>query len=97
MEHRRLGHNGPEVSIIGLGCNQLGLDGTAAGRRADLRLLERAVELGINHFDSAESYTHGDSERVLGMFRRHHPDILIATKVGFLYRPENLIQRWQRP
>ena len=93
MEHRQLGHNGPDVSIIGLGCNQLGLDATAAGRRADHRLLERAIELGINHFDTADSYTHGDSERVLGEFRRRHPDVLVATKVGYLYRPTSPIQR----
>ena len=97
MEHRQLGHNGPNVSIIGLGCNQLGLDATAAGRRTDHRLLERAIELGINHFDTADSYTHGDSERVLGEFRRRHPDVLVATKVGYLYRPTSPIQRLASP
>lgn len=93
MEHRPLGKDGPGVSVIGLGCNQLGLDGSAQGRRSDRKLLDRAVELGINHFDTADSYTHGDSERVLGAFRRDNPGILVATKVGFLYRPQNPVQR----
>ena len=93
MEHRSLGKDGPNVSVVGLGCNQLGLDGSAKGRRADRELLERALELGINHFDTADSYTHGDSERVLGALRRDHPDILVATKVGFLYRAGNPVQR----
>ena len=97
MKHRQLGDNGPNVSVIGLGCNQLGLDATAPGRRADHRLLERAIELGINHFDTADSYTHGDSERVLGEFRRRHPDVLVASKVGFLYRPTNPVQRLLSP
>lgn len=93
MELRPLGHGGPSISVVGLGCNQLGLDGTAAGRRIDQRLLERAVELGINHFDSADSYTHGDSERVLGLFRRRNQNIFVGTKVGFLYRAKNPVQR----
>jgi aryl-alcohol dehydrogenase-like predicted oxidoreductase len=97
MEHRQLGHNGPNVSVIGLGCNQLGLDATAPGRKADHRLLERALELGINHFDTADSYTHGDSERILGEFRRRHPEVLVATKVGFFYRPTNPVQRLLSP
>ena len=97
MEQRQLGNNGPRLSVIGLGCNQLGLDATASGRRADHRLLERAIELGINHFDTADSYTHGDSERVLGEFRRHHPEILVATKVGYLYRPTNPLKRLFSP
>lgn len=51
-------------------------------RKIHLELLESAWELGINHFDTAPIYAHGQSETILGEFLKSHPDAKINTKVG---------------
>jgi voltage-dependent potassium channel beta subunit len=64
MEYRRLGRSGLQVSVLGFGSwvsfgQQLDVD------RA-LACLDAAYEGGINFFDNAESYAHGESERIMG-------------------------------
>src|SRR6266568_5473896 len=65
-ERRRLGKAGPEVSAIGLGCMSLsGVYGTSDDE-AGIRLIRRAVELGVDHFDSSDMYGWGQNEELLG-------------------------------
>src|SRR5207245_856801 len=82
-ERRRLGKAGPEVSAIGLGCMSLsGVYGTSHDE-AGVRLIHRAIELGVDHFDSSDMYGWGQNEELLGRAlkgRRH--GIVIATKFG---------------
>ena len=52
MQYRKLGNTGLEVSCIGLGCAQLGNSTTEYG----VRLVQRALDLGINYFDAARGY-----------------------------------------
>jgi aryl-alcohol dehydrogenase-like predicted oxidoreductase len=92
MEARRLGTQGLQVSAMGLGCMNLVLD--YSGRRPELgeavRLVRRAVELGVTHFDTAELY--GDSELILGEALAPVRDqVVIATKFGYC-RPGDLSQ-----
>ena len=64
MKQRQLGPNGPRVSAIGLGCMGLTFDhGTPEGVEA-LSTLDRALDLGIDFFDTADGYGDGKSERV---------------------------------
>ena len=81
MEYRRLGSSGLEVSAVGLGCNTFGTDVEEAGAAA---ILYRAIDLGINFFDTANSYGRGHSEEMIGKAleggRRHQA--LIATKAS---------------
>jgi len=66
MEYRELGKTGLRVSALGFGCGNVGglmIRGTAAERE---RAIARAVELGINYFDTAPSYGDGQSEQNLG-------------------------------
>src|SRR5437879_11593985 len=66
MEYRALGGTGLRVSALGFGCGNVGglmIRGSAAERE---RAVARAVELGINYFDTAPSYGDGQSERNLG-------------------------------
>src|SRR5215467_13851134 len=66
MDLRRLGKTGLTVSALGFGCGNVGgliIRGTPAERE---RGVARAMELGVNYFDTAPSYGDGQSERNLG-------------------------------
>src|SRR6266481_4718653 len=88
MERRRLGRIGPEVAAIGLGCMSLsGVYGTSDDE-AGIRLIHRAVELGVDHFDSSDMYGWGQNEELLGRALKGRRDgIVIATKFGQTRRP----------
>jgi aryl-alcohol dehydrogenase-like predicted oxidoreductase len=85
MKQRQLGASGPRVSAIGLGCLGLTLDhGTPEGIEA-LATFDRALELGIDFFDTADGYGDGKSEQFLGAaFKGRRDRIFIATKFGNL-------------
>ncbi len=82
MERRRLGRTGLEVSVLGFGCGAVGglmVRGDPADQE---RAVARAVELGINYFDTAAMYGNGESERNLGrVMKSLRPDIRVGTKV----------------
>jgi aryl-alcohol dehydrogenase-like predicted oxidoreductase len=87
-ERRRLGRAGPEVSAIGLGCMSLsGVYGTSDDE-AGIRLIHRAIELGVDHFDSSDMYGWGQNEELLGRaLQGRRSGIVIATKFGQTQRP----------
>jgi aryl-alcohol dehydrogenase-like predicted oxidoreductase len=69
-----------EVSVIGLGCNNFGRALDADG---SARVVEAALEHGVNFFDTASNYGEGRSEDFLGAaLRGHREQAVIATKVG---------------
>jgi len=91
METTRLGRTGLEVSRICLGCMTYGVPGRGnhpwtLDEAASRPLIRQAVALGINFFDTANSYSDGTSEEILGRvlpeFTRRE-DIVVATKVRF--------------
>jgi aryl-alcohol dehydrogenase-like predicted oxidoreductase len=81
MEYRPLGRTGLQVSSLGFGCGNVGglmVRGTPAERE---RAVARAVELGINYFDTAPSYGDGQSELHLGqVLRALKPQVYVGTK-----------------
>ena len=87
-ERRRLGDAGPEVSAIGLGCMSLsGVYGTSDDE-AGVRLIHRAIELGVDHFDSSDMYGWGQNEELLGRaLKGRRNGILITSKFGQTRRP----------
>src|SRR5246127_4829708 len=87
-EKRRLGKAGPEFSAIGLGCMSLsGVYGTSDDE-AGVTLIHRAIELGVDHFDSSDMYGWGQNEELLGRALKGRRDgIVIATKFGQTRRP----------
>ncbi|MBN8744846.1 MAG: aldo/keto reductase [Thiomonas arsenitoxydans] len=91
MKTTRLGHTGLEVSRICLGCMTYGVPERGnhpwtLDEAASRPLIRQAVELGINFFDTANSYSDGTSEEILGRvlpeFTRRE-EIVVATKVRF--------------
>ena len=81
MERRTLGKTGLKVSALGFGCGNVGglmVRGTPADQE---RAVARALELGINYFDTAPLYGDGESERNLGrVLRTLRPDVIVGTK-----------------
>lgn len=87
MKYRRFGRTGWQVSEIGYG--MWGMAGwTGSSDEESLASLDRAVELGVNFFDTAWAYGHGHSEKLLGRLVRRHPGkrLYAATKIP----PKNL-------
>lgn len=81
MEYRVFGKCGVEVSTVSMGCNRLGDPGVEVGQWPPL--VERAVNLGVNFFDTAGSYNQGRSEAVVGdVTSRFDKRIYLSTKVG---------------
>ena len=87
-QRRRLGKAGPEVSAIGLGCMSLsGVYGTSDDA-AGIALIHRAIDLGVDHFDSSDMYGWGQNEELLGRaLRGWHDGVVIASKFGQTRRP----------
>jgi aryl-alcohol dehydrogenase-like predicted oxidoreductase len=81
MEQRNLGSSGLRVSIIGLGCNNFG---GRIGLDASRAVVDKALELGITLFDTADIYgDKGGSETALGeILGARRKDIVLATKFG---------------
>jgi aryl-alcohol dehydrogenase-like predicted oxidoreductase len=87
-QRRRLGKTGPEVSAIGLGCMSLsGVYGTSDDA-AGIALIHRAIDLGVDHFDSSDMYGWGQNEELLGRALKGRRDrVVIASKFGQTRRP----------
>jgi len=81
METRMLGRTGLQVSLLGFGCGAVGglmVRGTQADQE---RAVARAVELGINYFDTAAFYGDGESEKNLGRaLATLRPNVLVGSK-----------------
>jgi len=84
MKERPFGATGLFVAEIGMGCSLLGRRRMLRADREWVRLLHRAFELGINFYDTADSYQDGLSEELIGRaFRDRRSRVIIASKVGY--------------
>lgn len=83
MNYRELGRTGWKVSEISFGAWAIGGAWGDVDDGESLAALHRAVDLGVNFFDTADVYGFGRSERLLARLRRERSEeIIIATKVG---------------
>ena len=98
MKKRKLGNQGLEVSELGLGCMGMSWAYGAADDQESLAALDRAIELGINFFDTAEAYGPYKNEELLGQaFKGRRDGVVIATKFGFRIQDGKLVGTDSRP
>lgn len=89
---RLLGQAGVAVSAIGLGCMGMSEFYGPSDDDTSLALLNHAAELGVNFFDTADTYGHGHNETLLGRFLTALPasqrqSMVVATKFGIVREP----------
>ena len=92
MNYRPLGQSGLQVSTLGFGCGAIGGLLVRGDYPTMRQTVARAIELGVNYFDTAALYGNGQSEVNLGaVLRELGADVLVGTKAR-LTRPEELTQ-----
>ena len=86
MKYRTLGATAVKVSELGLGCSSLGNSIFNHGdEKFFLDILNYAYDNGITFYDTADSYSYGNSESLIGKaFSKQRDKVVISTKVGFL-------------
>jgi aryl-alcohol dehydrogenase-like predicted oxidoreductase len=78
MDRRKIGSL--PVTVVGIGCNNFG---SRIDERRTEEVINAALDVGINFFDTADMYGNGKSEELLGRFlARHRSDVVIASKFG---------------
>jgi len=87
MEYRPFGKTGLQVSAIGFGCWEIGGGYGQVEEKGFVDAIDRALDLGVNCFDTAEGYGMGASERALGQaLGRRRKEAIVVTKFGMNYR-----------
>ncbi|MFF7734801.1 aldo/keto reductase [Streptomyces sp. NPDC007984] len=90
----RLGDNGPEVGVQGLGCMGMSFAYGPSDADASRATLERALELGVTLYDTADAYGAGENERFLAPFvKAHRDEVVIATKFALSIPPDDPTRR----
>lgn len=83
MKYRTLGRTGWKISAVSMGAWAIGGAWGEVKDKESIATLHRAVDLGVNFFDTADVYGDGRSERLLGQLRKERSEpIYIATKAG---------------
>jgi aryl-alcohol dehydrogenase-like predicted oxidoreductase len=90
----QLGDNGPEVSVQGLGCMGMSFAYGPSDADTSRATLDRALELGVTFYDTADAYGAGENERFLSpFFKAHRDEVVIATKFALSIPPDDPTRR----
>ncbi|MFJ7297501.1 aldo/keto reductase [Streptomyces collinus] len=90
----KLGDKGPEVSVQGLGCMGMSVGYGPSDADTSRATLERALELGVTFYDTADVYGAGENERFLSpFFKAHRDEVVIATKFALSIPPDDPTRR----
>ena len=83
-----LGHSTPNVNRIGLGCMGMSEFYGSFDEEESINTLHKAIDLGVNFFDTADMYGWGANERLLGKaFKDRWDDVILATKFAVMRGP----------
>jgi len=94
MKTRKLGADGPDVSAIGLGCMGMSDFYGPAEEARSIEVIHRALDLGVDFFDTADMYGVGRNELLVGRALRDRRDrAVIATKFGNVRAPDGTFLR----
>lgn len=87
MKYRKLGTTGEELSALGLGCMGMSFAYGPTDDKESLATLEKALDMGINFWDTADMYGNGANEELISKVLVPNRDkIFIATKFGFRFK-----------
>ncbi|MBA2763008.1 MAG: aldo/keto reductase [Segetibacter sp.] len=90
MNYKQLGKSALEVSEIGFGCMSL-----KGSQQENERIIDKATELGINFFDTADLYDKGMNEMSIGKALKNKRDrVILATKVGNEWKADGSGWNW---
>jgi aryl-alcohol dehydrogenase-like predicted oxidoreductase len=95
MEKRRIGHSDINASVIGFGAWAAGKTGWGNVDEHEVKeAINKAVDLGVNFFDTAPVYGYGESERIVGeALTNVRENVYIATKCGLIWDDEGKVQK----
>lgn len=88
MNTRKLGQSGIDISAIGLGTNYVGGHNlyVDVDENEGVRLVQKALDLGVTHLDTADAYGFGRSEELVGKaIEGRRDEVVLATKGGLLF------------
>lgn len=98
LQKRKLGRLGLEVSCLGLGCMGMSQSYGVPNDPESIKTIHRAIELGVNFFDTAEVYGPYTNEVLVGRALKGYRDkVIIATKFGFVIKDGKTIGVNSRP
>jgi len=98
LKRRKLGSQGLEVSALGLGCLGMSQSYGTPDDRESIATIQRAVELGVTLFDTAEAYGPFKNEELLGRaLKGRRDDVTLATKFGFRFANGQFVGTDSRP
>lgn len=87
MKFRKLGNTGEQLSAIGLGCMGMSFAYGPTDEQESINTLHKALDLGVNFWDTADMYANGDNEKLISKVLVPNRDkIFIATKFGFRFK-----------
>lgn len=87
MKFRTLGNTGKQLSAIGLGCMGMSFAYGPADEQESIRTLHKALDLGVNFWDTADMYANGENEKLIAkVLVPNRKKIFIATKFGFRFK-----------
>ena len=85
MKYRSIGPGKESISAIGLGCMVMNHGYGEADEKGSIEVMEKALELGINFWDTADVYANGENERLVSrVLKPNRHKVFLATKFGFI-------------